>query len=48
MTSTLDAFQDQLGIKCTTWSVCYVNGKKWSLGDKEAFLKNHPISKEEN
>ena len=45
MTSILDTFQDQLGIKCTTWSVCYVNGKKWSLGDKNL---DHPLTSDQN
>ena len=36
----LDVFEEQLKIKCVTWSVFSVNNKEWTLGDKNP---DHPL-----
>jgi len=36
----LDVFQEQLKIKCVTWSVHSVNNKEWTLGNKNP---DHPL-----
>ena len=41
----LDVFEDQLGIKYTTWSVHTLNGEDWSLGDKNL---DHPLTSDKN
>ena len=42
----LSVFEKQLNIKYTVWSVCYLNGKSWSIGDKELnYALDHNVNK---